>query len=137
MNPDLGGKIDLGSALQHFLSAGGAEDRNPTRWFDADFYRASNTDLRSGGFDDATLFQHFNRYGVWEGRAPSDTFAHFDGGRYLRDNPDVAAYVNSHLDDFLGSSTNGAIAHFMIYGSHESRSGYDDSGHHIDPGLFA
>ena len=136
MNPDLGSKIDLSSALQHFRSTGAAEDRNPTRWFDADFYRASHSDLRNGGFDDATLFEHFNLYGVWEGRAPSDTFAHFDGGRYLRENPDVAAYVNDHLADFLGSSTNGAIAHFMIYGLHESRTSFDDSGRAIDPGLF-
>ncbi len=137
LNPDLGGKVDLSGALQHYLSIGGTEDRSPTRWFDADFYRASHEDLTRGGFDDATLFQHYNLYGVWEGRAPSAAFAQFDGARYLRENPDVDSYVRGHLDDFLGSIDNGAIAHFMIYGAHEARHAFEDNGRPIDPGLFA
>lgn len=58
------------------------------------------------------MFAHFNLFGVWEGRSPGSGFDGFDGSRYLRDYPDVAAYVNGNLADFLGSQTNGAIAHF-------------------------
>ena len=134
MNPDLAGTVDLGSALLHYLQRGAAEDRAPNGWFDDDFYRASNADL--AGLDDATLFMHFNLHGVWEGRAPSGLFATFDGQRYLDDNPDVAAYVHAHLDDFLGSVSNGAIAHFLVYGVHEARAGFDDAGQRIDPDLF-
>lgn len=77
---------------------------------------------------------HYNLYGVWEGRSAGPKFDQFDGPRYLAENPDVAAYVNSHLPDFLGSATNGAIAHFLIYGAGESRLAYDLIGQAIDLG---
>jgi hypothetical protein len=85
-------------------------------------------DLGALGLDDATLFRHYNRFGVWEGRSPGPAFDRFDGERYLRENPDVAAYVDAHLPDFLGSRRNGAIAHFLLYGAPEGRLAYDEAG---------
>ena len=55
-------------------------------------------------------------------------FDKFDGTRYLTENPDVAAYVDAYVKDFLGSRTNGAIAHYIIYGANESRLAYDTTG---------
>ncbi len=136
MNPDLAGTVGLGSALSHYLNTGAAEDRIPNAWFDADHYRNSYDDLRNGGFDDATLFMHYNLYGVWEGRATNTRLAQFDGERYLDDNPDVAAYVDANLASFLGSRDNGAIAHFLIYGAGEQRAAFDNSGQAFDVQLF-
>ena len=65
---------------------------------------------------------------MWEGRAPGPTFDTFDGNRYLADNPDVAAYVDAFVADFLGSRSNGAIAHYIIYGAAEQRLSYDTAG---------
>jgi len=79
---------------------------------------------------------HFNLFGVFEGRTPGRALAHFDGERYLDDNPDVAAFVNGNLASFMGSAQNGAIAHYVIYGAHEHRAAFDDSGHVVDSGLF-
>ena len=53
---------------------------------------------------------------------------------YLVDNPDVAAYVDANLSAFLGSRANGAIAHFVIYGSNEGRLAYDTTAHLVDLG---
>jgi hypothetical protein len=59
-------------------------------------------------------------------------FDKFDGTRYLRENPDVGAYVDAYVKDFLGSRINGAIAHYIIYGANESRKTYDTLGQLID-----
>ncbi len=132
-NPDLAGVVSTDSAHAHYVSVGAREGRTPTSWFDADDYGRRWSDLAPLNLDDAALFAHFNLYGVWEGRAPGPRFAAFDGARYLYDNPDVAVYVDAHAADFLGSRTNGAIAHFIIYGAAEQRIAYDTSGAPIDP----
>ena len=136
LNPDFASTVDLGSALAHYLEVGAAQHRAPAGWFDADFYRSAYGDLSASGLDDATLFMHFNLFGVFEGRTPGRALAHFDGERYLDDNPDVAAFVNGNLASFMGSAQNGAIAHYVIYGAHEHRAAFDDSGHVVDSGLF-
>ena len=46
----------------------------------------------------------------------------------------VAAYVDANLAGFLGSRTNGAIAHFIIYGANEQRVAYDTTGVLVDMG---
>ena len=111
-----------------------AAGRTPNSWFDADYYRNKWSDLSSLNLDDATLFRHYNLFGVWEGRSGGPAFDHFDGNRYLVDNPDVAAYVDANLSAFLGSRSNGAIAHFVIYGSNEGRLAYDTTAHLVDLG---
>ena len=37
----------------------------------------------------------------------------------------MAAYVDAHVADFLGSRSNGAIAHFILYGAAEGRGAVD------------
>lgn len=131
-NPELVPTVPLADALTHYLETGAAGGRAPTAWFDASYYAQRWDDLADLGLDDAMLFAHFNRFGVWEGRAPGPLFDGFDGARYLDDNPDVAAYVDAFVDDFLGNRVNGAIAHFIIYGAAEGRVAYDTAGVGID-----
>ena len=131
-NSELLPTVSLTGALEHYVRSGAADGRAPTVWFDAAYYVQRWDDLADLELDDAMLFAHFNRFGVWEGRAPGPLFDDFDGVRYLDDNPDVAAYVDAFVDDFLGSRVNGAIAHFIIYGAAEGRAAYDVSGAGID-----
>jgi Ca2+-binding RTX toxin-like protein len=134
-NNDLISTVDTTNALQHYLGTGAAQDRNPNSWFDPAYYANRWSDLKAGNFDDATLFMHYNLYGVWEGRSAGPKFDTFDGERYLRENTDVAAYVDAFINDFLGSRTNGAIAHYVIYGANEQRAAYDAAGGLIDLGF--
>ncbi len=135
-NPDLVPAVGMADAAQHYLDTGAAQGRSPSTWFDAQYYGNRWDDLRRLDFDDATLFLHYNLFGVWEGRSAGPIFDAYDGNRYLRDNPDVAAYVDAYVDDFLGSRTNGAIAHFVIYGANEGRKAYDTAGNPIDMEIF-
>jgi VCBS repeat-containing protein len=120
-NAELVPAQSLASAWQNYLDAGAAQGRAPTSWFDAAYYEAKWPDLAPLELDAATLFRHFNLFGVWEGRSPGPAFDRFDGDAYLRENPDVAAYVDAHVADFLGSRSNGAIAHYILYGAAEER----------------
>lgn len=135
-NPELVPTLAPADALAHYLAQGGAQGRAPNSWFDADYYANRWDDLRPLNLDDTTLFQHYNRYGVWEGRSAGPDFDQFDGERYLSENGDVATYVNAFIDDFLGSRTNGAIAHYVIYGANEGRLAYDTVGALIDLGYI-
>ncbi len=134
-NTDLLPTVDVSNALQHYLGTGAAQERNPNSWFDPAYYSNRWNDLKALNLDDATLFMHYNLYGVWEGRSAGPKFDQFDGTRYLRDNPGVAAYVDPFIGDFLGSRTNGAIAHYVIYGANEQRAAYDTAGTQIDLGF--
>jgi len=133
-NPELVRSVSVDAAWAHYTATGAAEGRLPNAWFDAAWYAQRWTDLTPFRTDPATLFAHYNLYGVWEGRAAGPRFAGFDGARYLADNPDVAAYVDAYLDDFLGSRTNGAIAHYVMYGAAEQRTAWNLSGARIDLG---
>ncbi len=133
-NPELVPSVSLGNALQHYTSTGARQDKAPNSWFSADYYSNKWADLRPLQLDDATLFAHYNLYGVWEGRSGGPKFELFNGNRYLAENPDVAAYVDANVQDFLGSRSNGAIAHFVIFGADEQRAAYDFVGQSIDMG---
>jgi hypothetical protein len=135
-NPELVPTQNVNTAVAHYFAAGAAQGRAPSSWFDATWYENRWPDLTPYGFDDATLFRHYNLYGVWEGRSAGPEFDRFDGNRYLADNPDVAVYVDGHLPDFLGSRSNGAIAHYVIYGQHEMRPAFDLVGQPIDLGYL-
>ena len=123
-----------GAAWDHFVGVGASQGKPPTSWFDATYYEDKWLDLTPLRLDDATLFRHFNLFGVWEGRSPGPLFERFDGNRYLAQNPDVAAYVDAFIDDFLGSRTNGAIAHYILFGAAEGRQAIDLVGQSIDLG---
>jgi hypothetical protein len=116
-----------GDPLKHYVETGAAKGYAPNAWFDATFYRAQYADVRDG-YTNADLIAHYALFGVYEGRAPSSLLATFDGERYLRDNPEVADYVNGNLGQFGGSATNGAIAHFVLFGAKEGRHGYTTAG---------
>lgn len=124
-HPELVPSQNLVSAAQQYFDAGAAQGFSPNAWFDAAYYRGRWGDLAASGLDDASLFKHYNLHGVWEGRSAGPAFDRFDGGRYLAENPDVAAYVDAHLPDFLGSRSNGAIAHYVIFGGGEGRAAAD------------
>lgn len=131
-NPDLIPIVSISNAFDHYVKTGAAIGKAPNTWFDPVYYSNKWSDLKPLNLDAATLFMHYNLYGVWEGRSAGPTFDKYDGNRYLRENPDVAAYVDANVKDFLGSRVNGAIAHYIIYGANESRTGYDSNGQAID-----
>lgn len=131
-NSTLATSVTMEAAFSHYVSTGAALGLRPNAWFDASYYSNRWADLRSANLDPATLFAHYNLYGVWEGRSAGPRFQAYDGERYLRDNPDVAAYVDGRLADFLNSRTNGAIAHYVIYGADEGRLAYDTSAVKLD-----
>lgn len=121
-----------GDPLKHYVETGAAKGYAPNAWFDATFYRAQYADVRNG-YTNADLIAHYALFGAYEGRAPSAKLAAFDGARYLRDNPEVATYVDANLSQFGGSANNGAIAHFVLFGANEGRHGYTTAG--VDTGF--
>ena len=135
-NPELVPTVAAADALAHYLNVGSAQGLQPNSWFDANYYEARWDDLDRLNLTDAQLFQHYNLYGVWEGRSAGPDFDGFNGTRYLANNGDVAGYVDANIADFLGSRTNGAIAHFIIYGANEGRLAYDVDGTLIDLGYI-
>ena len=135
-NPDLVPTVTLATAFDSYKSKGAAAGAAPNAWFDPVYYANKWADLKALNLDAATLFAHYNLYGVWEGRSAGPIFDKFDGTRYLGSNPDVAAYVDAYVKDFLGSRSNGAIAHFLIYGANEGRLAYDTAGVIIEQAIL-
>lgn len=135
-NPELVPSVSLQSAAQHYLDQGAGQGRQPNTWFDPVYYADRWGDLRVLNLAPDILFLHYNLYGVWEGRSAGPTFDRYDGNRYLTDNPDVAAYVDAFVGDFLGSRTNGAIAHYVIYGANEGRVPYDFDGNRLESAVL-
>ena len=135
-NPELIPTVGLAEAVTHYLNTGASQGERPNSWFDAAYYANRWDDLRSLNLDAATLFQHYNLFGVWEGRSAGPAFDTFNGNRYLAENPDVAGYVDAFIGDFLGSRTNGAIAHYIIYGANEGRAAHDATGAMIELGYI-
>ena len=111
------------SPIEHFVQIGAARGYKPNATFDPTYYKNAFADLKNTDFNAADLLYHFMQYGLDEGRAPSEALAKFDGNFYLAANPDVAEYVNANLDQFGGSLTNGALAHYVKFGGAEGRSG--------------
>ena len=120
--------------LEHYLKLGAARGYNPLGnsgplFFDAEFYAAKYPALAQSGVTDAgDLFGHFLKFGVAEGRQASAYTNNFDAARYLKDYPEIAAYVNEHLSDFNGSAANGALAHFMKFGQAQGFLAFDTNG---------
>jgi GT2 family glycosyltransferase len=92
------------SPLQHYLSIGAGEGRDPHPLFDTDWYLARNEDVAKQGVNPLL---HFVEYGWREGRDPHPLFSL---QWYLENNPDVAAVgVNP-------------LVHFLTFGAAEGRS---------------
>ncbi len=116
-----------GDPLQHYVEQGAAKGYMPNAWFDPVYYRSQYSD--TGSLAAADLIVHYAVYGVNEGRAPTALLENFNGDKYLADNPDVLPYVTANLDSmFGGSTTNGAIAHYLKFGAGEGRKAYDQGG---------
>jgi len=128
--------------LQYYVEKGSATSFKPNVWFNAAYYLATYPDVKAS-YDNhsADPLVHYAKFGVNEGRSPSPALESFDGARYLRENPDVLAYVSAHLPDFktldpaTGLSVSdeqaykqGAIAHYIKFGIAEKRAVYDTSG---------
>ena len=131
-NPHLVPAYSLADAFTHYKLLGAPQGRAPNAWFDPQYYANKWPDLKPLNLDEKTLFAHYNLYGVWEGRSAGPEFDRYDGARYLQDNPDVATYVDANVQDFLGSRSNGAIAHYVIYGADEGRLAYSLDGAAIE-----
>ena len=67
-NPQLVPTVSLAAAVQDYLGGGAAQGRSPNSWFDPGYYENRWADLAPLNLDDSTLFQHYNLFGVWEGR---------------------------------------------------------------------
>jgi len=123
-NPDVAAAIHAGtfqSGLQHFLTYGIFENRNPDAVIADVFipsdYLSENPDVAAAiNANTSPLVQsameHFLLFGMTEGRAVN---ALFDPAYYLQHNPDVAAGVQN-------KTVSSALAHFIEYGEKEGRS---------------
>jgi len=100
--------------IEHFVQVGAARGYQPNADFNPGYYQSQYADLK--GLDAADLLYHYVNFGLNEGRAGNATLAAADWTGYLAAYPDVAAYVTANLASFGGSSTNGAIAHYVKFG---------------------
>ena len=79
--------------------------------FDPDFYRRKYADLQKAfGNNSSRLLEHFNTYGINEGRSASPAF-------------DVSYYLNNNgdLKNAFGENNREAYNHFLTYGYKEDR----------------
>jgi hypothetical protein len=99
-NPDVAAAVAAGqtTALQHFLTTGWKEGRNPDAFFDTNYYLQHNADVAAAGIDPLL---HYDESGYKEGRNAS---AGFDTELYLATNPPVtgtnANPLQAYLDNF-------------------------------------
>jgi len=102
-----------GGALEHFLRFGQFENRDPSSFFNSNFYFQKHPDVQqavnTGFFRSA--FEHFFVSGQFEGRDPSSLF---NSNFYLQRHSDVQQAVNT------GTIKN-AFFHFIEYGQFEQR----------------
>ncbi|MCT7960981.1 S8 family serine peptidase [Laspinema sp. D1] len=114
-NPDVMAAVSAGiltSGFQHFMEVGQFENRQPSAWFEPDFYLALYPDVRmavTGG--ETTAFQHFIETGQFENRDP---ITEFFTDIYLAHNSDIATAVTGDLLT--------AYEHFVTSGQGEGRS---------------
>ena len=81
--------------LQHYLTFGWKEGRDPNAYFSTKWYLAQNPDVAAAH---ANPLEHFEYYGWKEGRDPS---LNFSLSKYLAANPDVKAAGVDPLQQFL------------------------------------
>jgi uncharacterized repeat protein (TIGR03803 family) len=93
--------------------------------FDEHYYLATNPDVAAAVADGefATGYDHYIKYGQYEGRSPSP---YWDEAWYLKENPDVAAAVKA------GTATSGFMQYYL-YGQYENRGGllYFNTGYYL------
>src|SRR6185312_11761074 len=84
------------TALQHFLTSGWREGRNPDAFFDVNYYLQQNPDVAAAGINPLL---HYDASGFKEGRNPS---ALFDTALYLAANSTATTAGSNALQDYLG-----------------------------------
>ncbi len=97
--------------VEHYLSSGAAEGRNPNAFFDSAWYLNANRDVREAGLNPLI---HYEMSGAAEGRS---TGPGFDTAYYIAQNPEV------------GAENINPLVHFLQYGQFEGRAAvpYDDA----------
>lgn len=120
-NPDVASAIAKGqitSGWQHFQLFGDKEGRNPSAFFNTQFYLSEYNDVANAvkqGY--TTAFDHYIANGQKEGR---DGSVLFDDNYYLSHNADVQSAVTSSassVDPLTG------IQHYIQFGLKEGRAG--------------
>lgn len=134
-NPDVMAGVSAGiltSGLEHFIQAGQFENRQPSAWFEPDFYLALYPDVKMAvSRGETTALQHFIAAGQFENRDP---ITEFFTDIYLDRNPDIATAVTADLLT--------AYEHFVKSGQQEGRSPGPDFdatfylNHHSDVAAF-
>ncbi|AFY85212.1 S8 family serine peptidase [Oscillatoria acuminata] len=134
-NPDVMATVSAGiltSGLEHFMEAGQFENRQPSAWFEPDFYLALYPDVKMAvSTGETTALQHFIAAGQFENRDP---ITEFFTDIYLDRNPDIATAVTADLLT--------AYEHFVKSGQQEGRSPGPDFdatfylNHHPDVAAF-
>lgn len=106
---------DYSLAWQHFQQVGQIEGRDPSSFFDTEFYLSQNPDvaqaIASGQFKSA--IEHYEKVGQLEGRQP---IPGFNEPLYLQQNPDVAQAIAS-------GQISSSYEHYVRFGETETRSG--------------
>ncbi len=124
-NPDVMAAVTAGvftRGLDHFMEAGQFENRQPSAWFEPNFYLALYPDVSTAvSRGETTALQHFINAGQFENRDP---ITEFFSDIYLDRNPDIATAVSS---DYLT-----AYEHFVKSGQQEGRS----PGPNFDAGFY-
>jgi len=103
------------SPVEHFVQIGASRGYKPSAEFDPTYYQSKYADLAN--LDAADLVFHYVKFGLNEGRPGNATLATYNWASYLSAYPDVAKYVTDNLASFGGSTTNGAIAHYVKFGA--------------------
>lgn len=87
-----------GTPLQHYLTHGWKEGRDPSRGFSGDGYLAANPDVKASGLNPLV---HFLGHGLAEGRKGWEKESHSPAPvarhQYVRDNP----LLNSHAENSM------------------------------------
>ncbi len=106
---------ELGAAgldpVEHYLSSGAAEGRNPNAFFDSAWYSEVNADVREAGLNPLV---HYWTRGAAEGRSAGPRF---DTAYYIAQNPEV------------GAENINPLLHYLHFGQFEGRTAvpYDDA----------
>ena len=113
--PDVAAAVNRGAttAWNHFRLYGQFEGRDPSAFFNAQYYLAHNADIAAALAKKqiTSAFDHFTQYGMHEGRTASSNFSE---SYYLATYADVAAAVRA-------GAFNSGLQHYLVCGKAEGR----------------
>lgn len=100
--------LDYSASINHYVSNGALEGRDPSPLFDSEYYLEENPDVASalaGGAFSGDPLLHYVSSGAIEGRDPN---AYFDSSYYTEQNPEVQEGYNPLEHYILLGSLSGA-----------------------------